>query len=144
MTASMPNLEPYYSVLRSVGVFGSGVLVTFGILSPENSGDITTGLDHIIAGSKEIAVGIGMLSGPALAAWGYLSHRPTAVMTAAASLSVPERQEAFHSIPDTAKLAVAAAVPDVQKIIVSEAAASGVAAMAADPGRPKIVAESTT
>ena len=34
--------------------------------------------------------------------------------------------------------------PDVQKIIVSEAAASGVAAMAADPGRPKIVAESTT
>lgn len=138
---SMINLEPYYSVLRSAGVFASGVLVTVGAMSPENSGDIVTGLDHIIAGSKEIMIGAGMLAGPVLTAWGFVSHRPKAVLTAAAALSVPERREAFNTIPDTAKIAVASSVPDVAHIVVRDSSSTAITAMANDPGRPKVVAE---
>ncbi|MDE2105528.1 MAG: hypothetical protein KGL39_50340 [Patescibacteria group bacterium] len=42
---------------------------------------------------------------------------------------------------DTAKVAAAAALPDVAKIIVKPTASDGIADMAADPTKPKVVTQ---
>jgi hypothetical protein len=138
----MTDLAPYYSAFRSAAIFGSGVAATFGLTSAGQSSDMLSGVDHLIAGGKEIVTGVGILAPIVLGIWGVLTHRPTAVLTAAAEIPGPEKLAAFHGIPDDAKLKVVEALPDVAKVVVKKTASDGVAAAASDPTRPKVVVES--
>jgi hypothetical protein len=136
----MTDLAPYYSAFRSVAIFGSGIAATFGVTSITQSGDIVGGVDHIIAGSKEIMTGVGILAPIVLGAWGMMTHRPTAVLTAAAAIPGPDKLAAFHGIPDDAKLKVVEALPDVAKIVVKPTAPPDIKEIVADASRPKVVA----
>jgi hypothetical protein len=136
----MADLAPYYSAFRSVAIFGSGIAATFGLTSVGQSGDVVGGVDHIIAGSKEIAAGIGILAPIALGAWGIITHGKTAVLAAAAEIPGDEKLQAFRDIPDAAMLKVVHALPDVAKIVVKPTASSDIKNLVADRGYPKVVA----
>jgi hypothetical protein len=136
----MTDLAPYWSALRSVAIFGSGILATTGVTSAVESSDMLTGVDHLIAGGKEIATGVGILAPIVLGAWGVLTHRPAAVLTAAAAIPGPEKLEAFRDIPEPAMLKVVHALPDVAKIVVKPTASPDIKELVADAGYPKVVA----
>jgi hypothetical protein len=112
----MTDLAPYYSAFRSVAIFGSGIAATFGLTSVGQSGDIVGGVDHMIAGAKEIMTGVGILAPVVLGAWGMMTHRPTAVIAAVEAL------------------------PDVAKIVVKPTASPDIKEIVADTSRPKVVA----
>jgi hypothetical protein len=149
----MTDYAPYFSAIRSFAIFASGIGATLGLTSPGESSDIVSGVDHIIAGSKEIIVGVSMLTPVAMGVWGVWTHRPAAVVDAAlthhkddvvaavATMPGPEKLAAFIGIPDSAKMASVEALPDVAKIVVKPTASDGVADAAADRTRPKVVVE---
>jgi hypothetical protein len=135
----MTDLAPYYSVFRSVAIYGSGVATAFGFMSAGESGDITAGVDHIIAGTKEIVVGVGMIAPIVMTAWGVLTHTKSAILARVAEMPGPDKLVAFMGIPDSAKLRAVEAMPDVKAIVPVTGARGAVAAAVADPERPKVI-----
>jgi hypothetical protein len=135
----MTDLAPYYSVFRSVAIYGSGLATAFGFMSANESGDIAAGVDHIIAGTKEIVVGVGMIAPVVMTAWGAWTHTKASVLTRVATMAGPDKLVAFQGIPDGAKLAAVEAIPQVQRIVVDRTATNGVADAASDSSRPKVV-----
>lgn len=61
---------------------------------------------------------------------------------AVASLPPDQVRAALEQIPDAAKVQIAAAVPDVARIVVRPTATNGLAAAVADQAQPKVVPES--
>jgi hypothetical protein len=135
----MTDLAPYYSVFRSVAIYGSGLATAFGFMTASESGDIAAGVDHIIAGTKEIVVGVGMIAPVVMTAWGAWTHTKASVLTRVATMPGADKLIAFQGISDSAKLAAVEAIPQVQKIVVDRTATDGVADAAQDPSRPKVV-----
>lgn len=66
------NLTPYFSVLRQAASMTGGMLIAFNIKGADPTA-ITGGVDHIINGASEIAIGIGMLLPTGAAIWGAIS-----------------------------------------------------------------------
>jgi hypothetical protein len=139
----MTDLAPYYSVFRSVAIYGSGLATAFGFMSANESGDIAAGVDHIIAGTKEIVVGVGMIAPVVMTAWGAWTHTKASVLTRVATMPGLDKLVAFQGIPDGAKIAAVEAMPDVKQIVVNRGATDGVADAAQDPNRPKVVVTET-
>lgn len=71
--------------------------------------------------------------------WGRFAHTSTAKLAAIATMPPADKRVAMGQIPDSLKLAVVEAMPDVQRIVVAKTATNGVAAAAADTSRPKVV-----
>ena len=136
----MTDLAPYWSAVRSVAIAATSSAATFGIMTVAQSSDMLSGVDDIIAGGKEIAIGVSMLTPVVMGAWGVLTHRPKAVLTAAAAIPGPEKLEAFRDIPEPAMLKVVHALPDVAKIVVKPTASPDVKELVDDKGYPKVVA----
>jgi hypothetical protein len=134
----MTDLEPYFSVARSVVIYGGGLATAFGVLSVGSAGDITSGTDHIIAGAKEIVVGIGMIVPVVMASWSAWTHTQVPTLARVAAMPGRDKLVAFEGIPDTAKIASVEALPQVQKVIINPSATDALADIAKDPTRPKV------
>jgi hypothetical protein len=137
----MTDYAPYFSAVRSFAIFASGIGATLGLTSPGESNDMVTGVDHIIAGSKEIIVGVSMLTPVAMGVWGIWTHRPAAVVDAALT---HHKDDVLREMSDGTKIAAVEALPDVAKIVVKPTASDGVADAAFDRTRPKVVVESAS
>ena len=113
----MLDLEPYYSVARSLGAAAGGALVTFGVLSVGDAAAAGDAFGHILNGVKELSVGIGALAVPAATVWGYLSHRPGAVLASAQKIPDVKQIVVHSSAPATDPAAVAAADTKQPKVV---------------------------
>jgi hypothetical protein len=71
---------------RHVITYGMGFATAIGLVSVSQGGDITSSVDHIFNGLKEIAVGVGPLAGIAMAWWAKRTASPAAQTAAVANL----------------------------------------------------------
>jgi hypothetical protein len=105
------NWPQIASLIRSLVPFIGGLLVMRGIVSATQFDTLINQAGKVVT---DVTVLAGLLAPIVTAVWGMLTHTDAAVVKAAA------------------------AVPDVQKIIVTPPASSPLAAVVLDPSIPKV------
>lgn len=116
-----PYLAAGRNIVGSAAAFAAGVGVhSIGDVSTDN---VVTGFNHIFNGLNELAVGVGILTPIAAAAWafvsGLLKHQVAAVKAAAPK----ELAQAVQQVAPATLVQAAAEVPGVARIIASPALA---------------------
>lgn len=136
------NWNQYKAAGKHVASYAAGgvsMAVAFHFLSPSQGSDITTNLNSIFDGVKEIAIGVGGLVTvltPIYAAWRAANNASSP--NQAASLVATANNPANPEQAKTAQVAIASAVIEANDLVVN-GTITAPAAVAAEVPSPKLV-----
>lgn len=132
---ALPDLSQYNSLLRTLGVFGSGIAVSVGVISSVDVANATAALQDIGDGVKLIMKGGGVLIPIGLGAWGFVK---AGLKSKVADVKVAAPADLAHAVAQVQPAQLVAAVsamPEVKQITTS----SPTLANAARQGDPATV-----
>ena len=116
------ELDQALSSVRSILIYGSGIMTAVGVQTFANPQDLVTDFDHMVNGAKEFWVGFGPLVGMGVLAWGR--YKSSTASKKASLVATPGTMVVQVSGDTTAAATKLAAIPEVHTVLSTPEVAS--------------------